>query len=139
MVKGQCLCGEVVYEGSGKVTGLQICHCSDCQRWVGGPFMGVHLESLSIEGPFRWFKSSEWAERGSCSVCGSAMFWRLQNGSAPTVAAGTLDDQSMLKSVEAHIFVDHWPKHYSFSDSAPRKTGTEVIAEAMAALTNNTG
>ncbi|MEM9810230.1 MAG: GFA family protein [Pseudomonadota bacterium] len=136
LLTGRCLCGAVTYEGAGDVRGVEVCHCTDCRRWMGGPFLGVHLERLTVKGPVRWFDSSEWAERGSCESCGSALFWRLKNGSAPTVTAGSLDDQSILKGVEAHIFVDHWPDHYAFADDAPRKTGTEAIAEAMAALTN---
>lgn len=134
MAKGRCLCGAVTYEAEGGLGTAQPCHCTDCQRWVGGPFMGVEPESVTIDGPVTWYRSSEWAERGFCATCGSTLFWRLQNGSHLTVTAGTLEDLSAVKGIREHIFVDHQPGYYDFKDDAPRKTGTEAIADAMASL-----
>ncbi|MEM6913729.1 MAG: GFA family protein [Pseudomonadota bacterium] len=134
MATGRCLCGAVSYEAYGNLNSVQPCHCTDCQRWSGGPFMGVEPETITINGDVTWYKSSEWAERGFCPQCGSTLFWRLQNGGHLTFAAGTLDDSSALAGIREHIFVDHQPRYYDFKDEAPRKTGTEVIAEAMANL-----
>src|SRR5258705_2756396 len=41
-----------------------------------------------------WFKSSQWAERGSCRACGTTLFWRsLANHADIIVTAGSLDDK----------------------------------------------
>ncbi|MEO1658370.1 MAG: GFA family protein [Pseudomonadota bacterium] len=97
MAKGRCLCGAVTYEAEGNFDSVQICHCTDCQRWSGGPFFGVSADSIITNGRETWFRSSEWAERGFCGNCGSTLFWRLHNGGSLTVTAGSLDDQSVLR------------------------------------------
>ena len=134
MAKGRCLCGAVSYEADGQFDAAQVCHCTDCQRWTGGPFMGIEVDNILINGDVTWFKSSEWAERGFCGTCGSTLFWRLQSGAHITLTAGTLEDQSAVKTIKEHIFVDHQPCYYEFKGDAPRKTGTEAISEAMANL-----
>jgi hypothetical protein len=78
---GSCLCGAVriSIRTTGKSVGA--CHCSMCRKWAGGPLLviecgsDVHFErndSISV------FSSSDWAERGFCSKCGSHLFYRLK-------------------------------------------------------------
>jgi len=126
---GKCLCGAVRFIGKGAHTGIHVCHCSDCARWTGGPFMAIGFEdAIAVEGPVRWFQSSQWAERGSCATCGSALFWRLQDGSMMNVGVGNLDDRATLTAIDEHIYVDQKPPFYDFSDTAPRLTGAELLA-----------
>lgn len=126
---GKCLCGAVTFTGKGADTGIHVCHCSDCARWTGGPFMAVGFEDgIDLQGPVNWFKSSDWAERGSCTTCGSALFWRLQDGSMINVGVGNLDERANLTAIEEHIYVDHKPAFYNFADDAPRLTGAELLA-----------
>jgi hypothetical protein len=130
--EGGCLCGAVRYEGHGAIKGVEVCHCRDCQRWVGGPFLSIRFSdgvTLTDESAVRWFESSEWAERGSCATCGSAMFWRQHGQDTQfAVAAGQLDDQAALPPIAEHIFTDSRPAYYDFSDHAPRLTRAEVLA-----------
>ncbi|GGY56448.1 GFA family protein [Parvularcula lutaonensis] len=130
-ITGRCLCGAVTYEATSKNGRLGVCHCSDCQRWKGGPFIGLDVETISIEGPVRWYSSSEWAERGSCSECGSALFWRMKDGRHQTVSAGSVDDPSAIKDIKSHIFIDSKPDYYDFTGDAPRLTGEETLAMVM--------
>lgn len=127
---GHCLCGAVTYaiEATGEVS---VCHCETCLRFVGGPFIGVEGKSLAIEGPVLWYQSSDWAERASCSVCGTAFGWRTRDGAHPAVTAGSLDDPSVLEKIDRHIFVEEKPAFYAFADTAPRLTGPEAIAIAF--------
>ena len=126
---GQCLCGDVKYKGLGKASAVHACHCRDCARFMGGPFLGVEFDGVQADGPVNWFQSSEWGERGSCSKCGSAMFWRLQDGGAHfTVTLGSLDDRKRIAPIDRHIFIDAMPHHYDFSDTAERLTGAQVMA-----------
>ncbi len=131
---GRCLCGDVTFTGHGDPGSVHVCHCSDCARWSGGPFLGITFkDGVTVnDGPVRWFASSEWAERGSCSKCGSAMFWRLKDGSSFTVTAGTLEDKASLGPVSEHIFADQKPSYYDFKDDAPRLTAEEALAKFMA-------
>ena len=107
---GHCLCGAVVYAGKGERGQIHVCHCADCRRWSGGPSMNVSFsQGLDIENPgqVNWFRSSEWAERGSCRACGSTLFYRLlDDPSFINVSAGSLDDASGFGEIEEHIFIE---------------------------------
>lgn len=128
-LSGKCLCGDVRYTGSGEVSAVHACHCSDCARFMGGPFFGVEFEKVDVTGPVNWFQSSEWGERGSCSKCGSAMFWRLRGSHDHfTVTLGSLDDRTQIAPIDRHIFIDQMPTHYNFSDTAERLTSEQVAA-----------
>jgi hypothetical protein len=126
---GRCLCGAVTYEGSGAIHGPHVCHCRQCARWGGGPAIGLEFsEGIQFQGPVKWYRSSEWAERGFCSECGSTIFYRLVDGSVFSVGAGSVDDQSALHAIGQHIFVDSKPGYYDFADNSPRLTSDEFLA-----------
>ncbi|MBU6407075.1 MAG: GFA family protein [Alphaproteobacteria bacterium] len=131
--KGRCLCGAVSYEGRGALKGVSACHCRDCARWVGGPALTAEFtEGFAIEGPVRWWRSSEWGERGSCAQCGAALFWRAIDGSIINAGAGFFDDPTQFQRIDLHIFVDRKPAFYDFADDAPRLTGDEYLAALQA-------
>jgi len=132
MTTGRCLCGQVTYDATGLPQSVEVCHCKDCQRWMGGPFIGVEVETLTTKGPLKWFASSEWGERGSCSVCGSSLLWRMRDGSHLTVTAGSFDDPSMFEGMEKQIFVDAKPAYFDFTSKCRRLTAAEFMAELSA-------
>ncbi|MGH7121293.1 MAG: GFA family protein [Acetobacteraceae bacterium] len=80
MLSGGCLCGAIRYQTDGAPFHESICHCSLCRRASGAPFVAwfsVPRESLAlISGSPSWFRSSPSAERGFCSRCGTALFFR---------------------------------------------------------------
>ncbi len=129
---GHCLCGAVAYAGKGERGAIHVCHCADCRRWTGGPFMGVQFtDGVEVSNPdeINWYKSSDWAARGSCRACGTTLFYRL--AATPDnliVTAGSLDDASGMGEIEEHIFIDSKPAYYDFAGDAPRITGAEVFA-----------
>lgn len=131
MVNGHCLCGAVTF--SGRFPGKPeygVCHCSMCQRWTGGPGFAADLEDVSISSPeaMTWYKSSDWAERGFCTRCGSSLFYKLKLGEPRYIVyVGSLDPVEGL-TLSEHIFVDSQPGHYAFSDHAPRVTAAEFLA-----------
>ncbi len=69
-----------------------------------------------------WFASSEYASRGFCRVCGSSLFWRLDDGSHMSIMAGTLDDSGGLEAVE-HIYVGDKGGYYELTDGLPQCRG----------------
>lgn len=134
---GRCLCGAVTFVGHGELHGVEACHCRDCRRWTGGPWLNVDFkDGVEIAGPLRWHRSSEWAERGFCATCGSTLFWRMTKAGSATMsaAAGALDDESPLVGMTKHIFVDSQPGYYAFADSAPRIGDAEMVARRQARL-----
>ncbi len=129
---GQCHCGAVEYTGLGDLPELHCCHCPDCMRWAGGPLMALHFSGgIQIADPaaVNWYQSSDWAERGSCKTCGSALFWRLRADHGMTVAtAGSLDRHEKLSPIAEHIYIDAKPPWYDFAGDAPCLTSTEFLA-----------
>ena len=81
---GKCLCGEVKIAAKNVDQKVHACHCTMCRKWAGGPSMSVNCGSdvsFSEGKSIRIYDSSEWAERGFCSFCGSHIFYRLkENG-----------------------------------------------------------
>ncbi len=131
---GRCLCGAVAYSGKGEFI-VQVCHCASCRRWTGSPAMTLTfadgLDILTTES-VRWHRSSDWAERGSCAVCGTTLFYRLVDVDYINVSAGSLDDQQAIHGIDEHVFIDEKPSHYDFVGDAPRVTGAEVAARFQA-------
>lgn len=126
-----CLCGKVRFSAPAELNEVGVCHCNICQRWSGGPGFATHPSSApTIEGKkfVKWYRSSEWAERGFCSECGSNLFYRL-NGDEPKYSffAGAFDDQTKLKLV-CQIFIEEKPDYYAFAGDIPSMTGEEVFA-----------
>lgn len=80
-----------------------------------------------------WYQSSDWAERGSCGHCGTALFWRLRSDHGMTVvSAGSLDQNEELDPIEEHIYIDKKPPWYDFADDAPRLTAAQFMARIQA-------
>lgn len=85
---------------------------------------------LDGENYLKWFESSDEAERGFCTNCGSHLFFRLKEGLGDYrgVSSGSLDDESGLK-IDKHIFIDKKPEYYDFKDNSPRLTEREFLAQ----------
>ena len=118
---GRCLCGAVVYRIRRPLRPAHACHCGQCRR-QSGHFVVATMAlpedfELIEERGLRWYASSEWARRGFCGDCGSAMFWT--DDSEISIAAGSLDDQSAVE-VTRHIFYDEKPGFYDVADGLPK-------------------
>ena len=131
---GRCLCGKVTFTIAQPVKHVAVCHCSMCQRWTGGPMMALHCDGpVSFEGEehVRRFRSSDWAERGFCEACGSAMFYRITADGpmkgATTVAFGTLDDQAGFAIVR-EWYIDLKPDAYTLEGEREGLTEAQINA-----------
>ncbi len=118
-VTGHCLCGAVRFHGRQTTDALRACHCGQCRRWSGHVWAAAGVADLQVEGPVRWFASSEAAERGFCTECGSALFWKTRDGSEVDVAAGALDQPKGLQ-LQGHIFVADKGDYYDIADGLPQ-------------------
>ncbi len=126
---GGCLCGAVRFEADGVSNEVHACHCSMCRRWSGGPGLGVNAGSVEFESEasLARFDSSEWAERGFCTRCGTSLFYRLKEPGSYTLWLGTLDDQTPY-AITGEIYVDEKPASYDLAGDHPRLTGEEFLA-----------
>lgn len=129
-ISGRCLCGAVKFTVSAAKREVDICHCTMCRRWSAGPYMGFsHDGDVLFEGAenITRYKSSEWAERAFCNVCGSSLYYRLLGTDHFSLSANTLDGADDLVLTQ-QIFIDEKPAYYDFANETPKLTGAEVFA-----------
>ncbi|UCH74374.1 MAG: GFA family protein, partial [Rhodospirillales bacterium] len=98
-LEGKCMCGAVRFTATARKPSVVVCHCDMCRRWSAGPFMALNCQAVSFESEqhIGRIRSSDWAERGFCTRCGSNLFYHILDSSDYQVAAGLFDDQSMLR------------------------------------------
>lgn len=126
---GQCLCGAVSYRAIDPDTEVHSCHCTMCQRWTGGPAFAVSVAGVTFSGEehIGRYASSDWAERGFCTRCGTNLFYRLVEQDHYVMWMGTLDDLAGFK-LAGEIFIDEKPGLYELAGNHPRLTGAEFMA-----------
>src|SRR5262245_61280371 len=79
VINGGCLCGAVRYEATGDAYDVTHCHCLDCRRSSGAPF--VTWASFR-RGDFRFTagqpRELRWADRvrSFCPQCGTPLTFR---------------------------------------------------------------
>lgn len=126
MIEGSCLCGVVKLRIQEPLEhDPEACHCSQCRKHTGNFWTGINIRrtSLEVEGAewVVWFQSSEKVRRGSCSVCGSALFWdpTIEGYKWTAVAMGCIDTPVALK-ISKHTFVGDKGSYYDITDGAPQ-------------------
>jgi hypothetical protein len=99
------------------------CHCSQCRRQTGHYYAATNVADadIAVEGEalVKWYRASEFARRGFCSTCGSALFWKRDGADDISVMAGAFDRPSGLVG-ECHIFVPDKGDYYEISDGLPQ-------------------
>lgn len=128
-MKGKCLCGaiEVVIDDKNEV---DICHCSMCRRWSGGPLFTVHGGTTGIKfvgAKPSAYRSSDWAERGFCPSCGTHLFYHLLPTDEYVVLAGLFQEQDFQLTTE--IFIDEKPSFYELKNDTHKMTGQQVFEQ----------
>ncbi len=129
-VIGKCLCGAVTFTAEVATRDVDVCHCSMCRRWSAGPYIGLsHDGSVTFTGAenIGVYKSSDWAERGFCKVCGSSLYYHLLGTEHYSFSANALDDEAGI-TLTSQIFIDEKPGYYDFANDTPKLTGAEVFA-----------
>lgn len=77
-ITGHCLCGAVQVSTTALSGTMSACYCEMCTRWSGGVQMFIEApeETVKLSGPVKTYRSSDFAERAWCDVCGSAIYLR---------------------------------------------------------------
>ena len=114
-VKGSCLCGSVTYEAKNPRKEVTACHCSQCRKQSGHFWAssGCAIEDFNLltEESLKWYRASDFASRGFCAKCGSALFWKHDGEDRMSFSAGSLDGAESF-SVAKHIFTDDKGSYY---------------------------
>lgn len=109
-MRGQCLCGSVVFEVNAASLKLYRCHCSLCRRQSG---TASNLATIVSDSQFRWLagqdKISSWQKASGfrsdfCSICGSPVPNPLRATHKTWVPAGLLDEGASL-SIVADVYL----------------------------------
>ncbi|WP_340161177.1 GFA family protein [uncultured Hoeflea sp.] len=120
---GHCNCGAVRFRTTGPLREVVACHCSQCRRQSGLYFAATNVpdENIVIEGGenITWYQASDFARRGFCATCGSALFWKHRDDPHISVLAGAFDEPSGLKMTK-HIFCADKGDFYEITDGLPQ-------------------
>lgn len=130
-MKGRCLCGAVTITAP-DCDAMDACHCGTCRNWGGGPFMTVHPgPGVQFEGreKIKAYRSSDWAERGFCSECGTHLYYHLLPRDEYFFAAGLFETSGGF-AFKRQIFVDKKPATYAFANETEQLTAAQVMGQA---------
>ncbi len=125
--KGSCLCGKVQFKIHGNLRDVVNCHCSKCRKFHGnyGAYTSAKIENLDIteQKSLKWYKSitdeTVNVHRGFCLECGSSLFWHSKNKPIISIAAGSLDSPTNLKTI-GHIWCSQTSDFYKIEDDLPQ-------------------
>ena len=127
--KGGCLCGAVRFRAASCSNHVGACHCGMCRKWGGGPLMAVDCGTevaFDDEQSIGVYASSDWAERGFCTRCGSHLFYRLKDSGQYIMPVG-LFDEIETPVFDHQVFIDAKPGWYDFANATENMTGAEVF------------
>jgi hypothetical protein len=133
---GGCLCGSVRYEIRGPLRPVIACHCTQCRRQTGH-FMAstaarVEHFRLVSDTDLRWYEASNIARRGFCARCGSTLFWAGNDRPYISIAAGSVDGKTGIKTL-VHIHMADKGDYYDIADGVPQVEGGDFSIFVQAA------
>jgi hypothetical protein len=111
---GGCLCGGVTYALRGALRPVVACHCQQCRKTSGHYVAATQVAAVDADitgDTLTWYRSSDTAERGFCSVCGSNLFWRRLASDHISVWAGTIDGPTGLR-MESQLHAESAGDYY---------------------------
>ncbi|MCP5086171.1 MAG: GFA family protein [Rhodobacteraceae bacterium] len=123
MKTGSCECGSVTYKLTGEMRAPTACHCTQCRKTSGHYWAATQVASdnltITRDEGLKWYRSSDWAERGFCQNCGSSLFWRRDGAGKTSIGAGTLDGATGLNTAK-HICMADKGDYYEIADGLPQ-------------------
>lgn len=132
-IEGHCLCGAVTLRVAhhGGFTGA--CHCRMCQRWTGGLFLSFPAEAadVTVNGPVATHRSSDFAERAFCKVCGSHLWYREPAEGAQYGLMPGLFDAARGIPLKSEIYVDRALPGLALPGDHRRATRAEYEAKNL--------
>lgn len=120
---GSCNCGAVQFLAKGQLREVIFCHCGQCRRQGGHFYAATNVEDRDLEvigeDNLTWYQSSDFAKRGFCRNCGSALFWKRNGDDYTSIGAGMFDESEGLRP-GVHIFVADKGDYYEIGDGLPQ-------------------
>ncbi len=122
--RGGCACGAVRYAAAGAPRWAAHCHCRDCRRVAGAPYVtyiGLLKPQVTWSGaaPLR-YHSSPGVARSFCGRCGTPLAYEGTRWPDEIhLHAATLDDPGAIEP-QAHVYVGQKLPWVQLSDGLPR-------------------
>lgn len=129
MRTGGCMCGAVRFEAETDDR-FSVCYCKMCQRWASGVFMGAPTTGFTVTAGVEALtvaRTSDWASRAFCNLCGSNIYYKADAQAHPSVAFGSLDDTSGM-TPRIQFFIDRKPDGFALDIDTKTMTEAECIA-----------
>ena len=129
-LEGGCLCGAVRYHLTAPPHYVYFCHCRDCQRESGSPFvtdMNIDRAAVRITGPLTRYTrigdSGKPIHRNFCSLCGTTVLTEFDvDPEHVSVKACSLDDPSSVRP-DRHLFSSRMQPWLQMTDGLTRYEG----------------
>lgn len=80
---GGCFCGKLRFAVEGEPVRSGVCHCLDCRKLHGAPFMAFAVfprEAVTVTGEARRIRTQPRYARAFCPDCGSHVFGEDEGG-----------------------------------------------------------
>jgi hypothetical protein len=108
-VTGGCFCGDVSFSAELPSKWCAHCHCTMCRRIHGAGYVtwvGFDSNQLTFDSgqALQWYKSSPEARRGSCSTCGSNLFFESRQWEGETHVTLASFNETIDRSPQAHAY-----------------------------------
>jgi len=123
-MEGGCGCGAVRYRVTGAPKWASHCHCRDCRRAAGAPYVtyvGLLAPQVAWRGqaPTRYL-SSPGVTRSFCGRCDTPLTYEGERWPGELhILAATLDDPGLI-APQAHVYVGQKLPWVHLSDGLPR-------------------
>jgi hypothetical protein len=123
---GQCMCGALRFIAAAPSLWCGHCHCRFCRQAHGAAFVtwvGFRQDSVRIiaDGDaLHWYQSSKESRRGSCSRCGTMMFFESTAAPGETHIARACVAGPIDREPEFHIFIDQKVAWATVDDRLPK-------------------
>ena len=118
-----CLCAGVKINVKGKLRHVVNCHCSQCMKTHGNyaAYTACLEDNITFinKKTLKWYKSSNIAKRGFCSICGASIFYKLLKSKKISIAAGMLRNPTKLKT-HSNIFTKDKLDYYKLDSRMPK-------------------
>jgi len=123
-MNGHCSCGAVRYSIAGAPKWAAHCHCSDCRRATGAPYVtyaGFATDQLTWSGESaQRYNSSPGVVRRYCGKCGTPLSYEGARWPGEVhILAGTLDDPGAV-APKVHVYVGEKLPWVTLADGLPR-------------------
>jgi len=121
-----CLCQGVRFRITGELAPIQICHCSQCRRAQGTPFVtNIPVSRAAVQFDsgtelLTEYESSPGKKRAFCSRCGSPVYSRRDEiPDTLRIRAGLLNEPLSVRPL-AHFCVTSKANWWEIHDGLPQ-------------------